>query len=73
MKKKAVLILLGLLLIQTNIMAKEKKDCSQIKKTSPKYLTCKIGNLVAKKDGVTLDTNNIKEKKYIIEWFKKKK
>ena len=71
--KKTILILLGLILIHTNSLAKEKKDCSNINKINPKYLTCKISNLTSKKDGVTLDTSNVNEKKYIIDWFKKKK
>ena len=71
--KKKILILLGLFLIHTNSLAKEKKDCSNIKKINPKYLACKISNLTSKKDGVTLDASNVKEKKYIIDWFKKKK
>ena len=56
-----------------NSLAKEKKDCNNIKKFNPKYLACKISNLTSKKDGVTLDTTDVKEKKYIIDWFKKKK
>ena len=71
--KKTILILLGLFLINTNSFAKEKKDCSNIKKINPKYLSCQISNLTSKKDGVTLDTSNVNEKKYIIDWFKKKK
>jgi|TARA_B100000315_G_scaffold54257_1_gene48528 hypothetical protein len=71
--KITILILLGLIIIHTNSLAKEKKDCNNIKKFDPRYLACKISNLTSKKDGVTLDTTNVKEKKYIIDWFKKKK
>ena len=71
--KKTILILLSFIIIHTNSLAKEKKNCNNIKKFNPKYLACKISNLTSKKDGVTLDTTDVKEKKYIIDWFKKKK
>ena len=71
--KKTILILLSFIIIHTNSLAIEKKDCNNIKKFNPKYLACKISNLTSKKDGVTLDTTDVKEKKYIIDWFKKKK
>ena len=71
--KKIILIIVILLFMQSNSSSVEKQDCANIKKISPKYLSCKIKNLTSKKDDVSIDTKNIKEKKYIIDWFKKKK
>ena len=71
--KKLYLTLLITILIQNPLFANEKKDCSQINKLSPKFLTCKLGNITKGSKDLTLDSNNISEKKYISDWFKKKK
>ena len=62
-----------LLLSNTTFAAEEKKDCSK-KKLVNKILCKTLGK---DKDGkskfsIALDTKNIKEKKYLTDWFKKK-
>ena len=41
-------------------------------KLSKEYLKCLGGKVKKKTSGFGLDTNNIKEKKYLTDWFKKK-
>ena len=41
-------------------------------KLSKEYLKCLGGKFKKKTSGFGLDTNNIKEKKYLTDWFKKK-
>ena len=60
-------------LFQTLSYAAEKKDCTNVKKFTPKYLACKVGSIASNSENVGLDTKNVKEKKYITDWFKKKK
>ena len=43
-----------------------------IDKLSKDYLKCLGGKVKKKTSGFGLDTNNIKEKKYLTDWFKKK-
>ena len=72
MKNK--ILLSGLFIILTSsIYADEKKDCNEFKKLSKDYLSCISGNLKSSTTGLGLDTSNIKEKKTISDWFKKKK
>ena len=71
--KKIFLSIILITLIQIPSYSAEKKDCSTIKKFTPKYLACKVGNIASKSEKVGLDTGNVKEKKYITDWFKKKK
>ena len=72
MKNKVLLI--GLFLAFTSILnADEKKNCKELKKLSKDYLACISGNLKSSTTGLGLDTSNIKEKKTISDWFKKKK
>ena len=65
MKKNLIVILL-LLFVCSN--AYGNTDCSKIKKISPKFYLCKAGKL----KNLKLNTENIKEKKYLSDWFKKK-
>ena len=63
-----------LLIIFTSALnASEKKDCTEFKKISKEYLACMTNNLKSSTTGLGLDTTNIKEKKTISDWFKKKK
>tara|TARA_B100001175_G_C18949763_1_gene375374 strand:- start:183 stop:401 length:219 start_codon:yes stop_codon:yes gene_type:complete len=72
MKNKVLLI--GLFLMFTSTLnADEKKNCKELKKLSKDYLACISGNLKSSTTGLGLDTSNIKEKKTISDWFKKKK
>ena len=54
-------------------MAYSKTDCSQIKKLSKDYIACLAKKSKEKTSNIGLDTSNISEKKYISDWFKKKK
>ena len=63
------LIIMFVIFIQPNLLANDENECENIKKTSPKYYLCKAGK-AGKNMG--LNTDNPKEKKYIIDWFKKK-
>ena len=72
MKNKLFSILF--LIIFTSVLnAAEKKDCTEFKKISKDYLSCMTDNLKTSTTGLGLDTSNIKEKKTISDWFKKKK
>ena len=52
----------------------EYKVISKVyKKLSKDYLKCLGGKLKSKSSGVGLDTSNIKEKKTLSDWLKKKK
>ena len=53
--------------------AAEKQDCSVFKKISKNYLKCKTSNLKLATSELKFDASNIKEKKYLTDWFKKKK
>ena len=72
--KKIFLTTILITLIQIPSYSAEKKDCSE-KKFVNKILCKTLGK---GKDGVSkfsygLDTKNIKDKKYLTDWFKKKK
>ena len=60
-------------LVFTINYAHSSNDCKQYKKLSKDYLKCLGGKLKGTSSGVGLDTSNIKEKKTISDWFKKKK
>ena len=47
-------------------------DCSEIKKLSKEYIACLAKKSKEKTSNIGLDTSNIKEKKYLSDWFKKK-
>ena len=62
-----------ILLLLTTSYAQSSENCKVYKKLSKDYLKCLAGKLKDKSSGVGLDTTNIKEKKTISDWFKKKK
>jgi len=61
------------LLVFTSNYALSSENCKSHKKLSKEYLKCLGGKLKNKSSNVGLNTNNIKEKKTISDWFKKKK
>ena len=69
---KKILLSVFILTLTTNY-AYPSDDCKQYKKLSKDYLKCLGGKLKGKSSGVGLDTSNIKEKKTLSDWFKKKK
>tara|TARA_Y100001970_G_scaffold290253_1_gene423231 strand:- start:3889 stop:4110 length:222 start_codon:yes stop_codon:yes gene_type:complete len=73
MKKTFLIIFLVLLY---NTAAHSATDCSGIKKLSKDYLNCiakKTKEKTPKVSNLEFDSSNIKEKKYLSDWFKKKK
>ena len=69
--KFLILILIIFFLSSNILLAKEK--CSDYKKLSKTYLKCISGKLKDKTSNIGINTDNIKEKKYLTDWFKKKK
>tara|TARA_B100001540_G_scaffold140166_1_gene124614 strand:+ start:38 stop:250 length:213 start_codon:yes stop_codon:yes gene_type:complete len=69
---KKILVVIFILTFSTNY-AQSSDECKQYKKLSKNYLKCLGGKLKGKSSGVGLDTSNIKEKKTLSDWFKKKK
>ena len=69
---KKILSIIFLLILATNY-AQSSESCKVHKKLSKDYLKCLGEKLKNKSSGVGLDTDNIKEKKTISDWFKKKK
>ena len=69
MKKIFFLIILSFFI---NNYSLGNDNCSSYKKLSKEYLKCLGGKVKKKTSGFGLDTNNIKEKKYLTDWFKKK-
>ena len=69
MKKIFFLIILSFFI---NNYSQGDENCSTYKKLSKEYLKCLGGKVKKKTSGLGLDTNNIKEKKYLTDWFKKK-
>ena len=68
--KKIFFIIFVSVLFYTNTYG--NVDCSQIKKLSKEYLSCLGKKTKEKTSNITIDTSNIKEKKYLSDWFKKK-
>jgi hypothetical protein len=69
-----IILILFIYLISSNItFAEEKKDCSE-KKLINKILCKTMGKSKDNKSKLSfkLDTKNIKDKKYLTDWFKKK-
>ena len=69
--KKFLFIICFLVLLNNNAFS--DTDCSEIKKLSKEYITCLAKRSKEKTSNLGLDTSNIKEKKYLSDWFKKKK
>ena len=61
------------LLMLITSYSQSSESCKVYKKLSKDYLKCIAGKLKDKSSEVELDTANIKEKKTISDWFKKKK
>ena len=57
----------------TTSYSQSSESCKVHKKLSKDYLKCIAGKLKDKSSEVELDATNIKEKKTISDWFKKKK
>ena len=71
MIKKIILFTLFSLFF-LNVNAAEKQDCSELKKLSKDYWICKKNNLKKSSENVGFDSSNIKKKKTLADWFKKK-
>ena len=69
---KKILAIIFILIFTTNY-AHSSDDCKQYKKLSKDYLKCLGGKFKSKSSDVGLDTTNIKEKKTLSDWLKKKK
>ena len=65
-------IIYSFLLFFLNVNAVEKQDCSALKKLSKDYWICKKNNLKGSSDDKVFDASNIKKKKTLADWFKKK-
>jgi hypothetical protein len=70
MKKLIILILISLFISNFSFA---DVNCSTYKKLSKDYLKCLGGKIKNKTPKLGLDTKNVKEKKYLTDWFKKKK
>ena len=70
---KIILVILLYFFTTTAIFAEENKDCSE-KKLINKILCKTLGKNENNKGKFSfgIDTNNIKDKKYLTDWFKKK-
>ena len=62
-----------ILLLLTISYAQSSESCKVYKKLSKDYIKCISEKLKDKSSGFGLNTKNIKEKKTISDWFKKKK
>ena len=69
---KSVFFTFLIIIFMSNISYADNK-CSNYKKLSKEYLKCLSGKVKNKTSNLGLDTKNIKEKKYLTDWFKKKK
>ena len=68
--KKIYIILFVTILFNTN--AYSNNDCSKFKKLSKDYISCLGKKAKEKTSKIGFDTSNIKEKKTLADWFKKK-
>ena len=70
---KTILIILTVYLINTMTVLAEKKDCSEMKKLSKQYLTCKAKNIqaAANKKNKQIKEGSAKKTKQITEGTKK--
>jgi len=69
---KSIFFTFLIIIFMSNISYADNK-CSNYKKLSKEYLKCLSGKVKNKTSNIGLDTKNIKEKKYLTDWFKKKK
>ena len=68
---KSIFFTFLIIIFMSNISYADNK-CSNFKKLSKEHLKCLGSKLKKKSLGFGLDTSNIKEKKYLTDWFKKK-
>tara|TARA_B100001175_G_scaffold313159_1_gene320298 strand:+ start:916 stop:1134 length:219 start_codon:yes stop_codon:yes gene_type:complete len=71
--KKIIVVTFLIIFASSNVQSAE--NCKQYKKLSKNYIKCISGKLSLKNksNNLSLDTSNIKEKKTLSDWFKKKK
>ncbi len=69
---KKILPIIFFIILTTNY-AQSSENCKVYKKLSKDYLKCLGGKLKGKTSEVGVDASNIKEKKTLSDWFKKKK
>ena len=69
---KNIILFILFCLFFLNVDAAEKQDCSALKKLSKDYWICKKNNLKGFSGDKVFDASNIKEKKTLADWFKKK-
>ena len=67
-----IILIIFITLIFNNV-AYSNTDCSQLKKLSKDYLSCITKRTKEKTSNLGFDSSNIKEKKTLADWFKKKK
>ncbi len=67
-----IILIIFITLIFNNV-AYGNTDCSQLKKLSKDYLSCITKRTKVKTSNLGFDASNIKEKKTLADWFKKKK
>jgi hypothetical protein len=70
MKKIILLVVISLFMYNISFSS---EGCSAYKKLSKDYLKCLGGKIKNKTSNIGLDTEDVKEKKYLTDWFKKKK
>ena len=69
---RKIILIMFITLIFNNV-AYSNTDCSQLKKLSKDYLSCITKRTKEKRSNLEFDSSNIKEKKTLADWFKKKK
>ena len=69
---RKIILIIFITLIFNNV-AYSDTDCSQLKKLSKDYLSCITKRTKEKTSNLGFDASNIKEKKTLADWFKKKK
>ena len=69
---RKIILIIFITLIFNNV-AYSNTDCSQLKKLSKDYLSCITKRTKEKRSNLEFDSSNIKEKKTLADWFKKKK
>ena len=68
--KKIITFIFLFFILSGNALS--ETNCSEIKKLSKEYIACLAKKSKEKTSNLGLDTSNIKEKKYLSDWFKKK-
>ena len=68
---KKILVIVTLSMLMSNFSS-ANNGCSSYKMLSKEYFKCIAGMIKKKSSNIGLDTHNIKEKKYLTDFFKKK-